>query len=212
VAYHIEYVVEGKIVHEEFVNVPCESAYNEIEKEIYLLPLYLGGKKVYDVRIEEPKPEPVKEPVVAIDEPIGTGYDPKVPVKTTYSEEIGLAEFERYFVYDFHEFGSGEKLFVEFVGNVGKILEAKGSVEVYIESSASKVPSSRFKNNQELTNYRAETCKNQILEILLKKGFKKDQITFVTPKATVGGPDYKNDAIKNRLVYEQFQFVKARAK
>lgn len=212
VAYHIEYVVEGKIVHEEFVNVPCESAYNEIEKEIFLLPLYLGGKKVYDVRIEEPKPDPVKEPVVAIDEPIGTGYDPKVPVKTTYSEEIGVAEFERYFVYDFHEFGTGEKLFVEFVGNVGKILQAKGSVEVYIESSASKVPSSRFKNNQELTNYRAETCKNQILEILLKKGFKEDQITFVTPKATVGGPDYKNDAIKNRLVYEQFQFVKARAK
>jgi hypothetical protein len=203
-------VVSGKIVHEEFVNVPCESAYNEIEKEIYSLPLYLGdGKKVYEVKIEEPEKEPI---TVKIDEPIGTGYDPNEPVKSTYEEEIGVAEFERYFVYDFHEFGTGEKLFVEFVTNIGKILDKKGTAEVFIESSASKVPSSRFKNNQELTNYRAETCKKQIMEMLSKKGYDTSKVKFVTPKATVGGPDYKNDAIKNRLVYEQYQFVKARAK
>jgi len=213
IAYHIKYVVNGKIVHEEFVNVPCESAYNEIEKEIYLLPLYLGdGKKVYEVTIEDPK-DKTKEPIVVkIDEPIGTGYDPKEPVKSTYEEELGVAEFERYFVYDFHEFGAGEKLFVEFVNNVGKILDKKGAAEVYIESSASQVPSSRFKNNQELTSYRAETCKKQIIEMLTKRDYDTSKVKFVTPKAAVGGPDYKNDAIKNRLVYEQFQFVKARAK
>ena len=88
----------------------------------------------------------------------------------------------------------------------------KGSAEIFVESSASKVPSSRFKNNQELTDYRTKTAQDQILESLIKKGYEESQISFAKARSTVQGPDYKNDAIKNRLVYEQFQYVKARAK
>lgn len=198
IPYHIEYVVDEEIVHEEFVNVPCESSYNEIEKEIYLLPVILAdGEKGYEVRI---------------DDPIGDEYNPDEPVKVTFEEEIGIAEFERYFVYDFHEFGKGEELFQEFIDNVAKIIDAKGKAEIFVESSASKVPSSRFRNNQELTDYRTKTAQDQIKESLLKKGYSEDQISFANPRSLVQGPDYKNDAIKNRHVYEQFQYVKARAK
>ena len=211
VAYSIEYVVEGKIVHQELINVPCESAYNEIEKEIYLLPLYLGGKKVYDVEIAEPEPEPVAQNADAPSS-MGEAYDPNEPIKAVYLEDVGVALYERYFVYDFHEFGTGEEHFLDFVSNVEKILKAKGTVEIFIESSASQVPSARFKTNQDLSNYRAETCKKQILEILLKKGFTEDQFVFLPPKSLVGGPKFKGDAIKNRLVYEQYQYIKARAK
>ncbi len=198
IPYHIEYVVNQDIVHEEFINVPCESAYNEIEKEIFLLPVYLSdGTKSYEVRI---------------DDPIGAEYNPDEPIKNTFEEVAGIAEFERYFVYDFHEFGKGERLFQDFISNVAKIIDMKGSAEIFVESSASKVPSSRFKNNQELTDYRTKTAQDQILESLIKKGYEESQISFAKARSTVQGPDYKNDAIKNRLVYEQFQYVKARAK
>lgn len=198
IPYHIEYVVNQEIVHEEFVSVPCESAYNEIEKEIYLLPIYLAdGTTAYEVKI---------------DDPIGEVYNPDEPVKVTYEEELGVAEFERYFVYDFHEFGKGEDLFKQFIDNVSKIIDVKGEVEVFVESSASKVPSSRFNNNQELSNYRTKTAQDQIKESLIKRGYKEDQISFAKPRSLVQGPDYRNDAIKNRLVYEEFQYVKARAK
>jgi hypothetical protein len=126
IPYHIEYVVNQDIVHEEFINVPCESAYNEIEKEIFLLPVYLSdGTKSYEVRI---------------DDPIGAEYNPDEPIKNTFEEVAGIAEFERYFVYDFHEFGKGERLFQDFISNVAKIIDMKGSAEIFVESSASKVP------------------------------------------------------------------------
>jgi len=197
IAYKIEYFAGGELVHEEYVNVPCESAYREIDKEIYLLPIYLDGFKKYEVKI---------------DDPIKLGANEKEPEKVTYDDKIGMAEFERYFLYDFHEFGRAEGIFLEFINKTKLILDKKGKCEIFIESSASKVPSSRFKNNQELTKNRFETCRDQILQELVASGYKKEQVVFVTPKTLVQGPEYKNDALKNRSVYEQFQYVKARAK
>jgi len=53
VSYKIEYFANEVMVHEEFINVPCDAAYNEIEKEIYLLPVNLGGATASSE--EEPK-------------------------------------------------------------------------------------------------------------------------------------------------------------
>lgn len=196
-SYKVEYFAAGELVHEEYVNVPCESAYREIDKEMYLLPIYLDGFKKYEVKI---------------DDPIKLGANDKEPEKVVYDDKIGMAEFERYFIYDFHEFGRAEGIFLEFINKVKLILDKKGKVEIFIESSASKVPSSRFKNNQELTQNRFESCRDQILQELIDSGYKKDQVTFVKPKTLVQGPEYKNDALKNKKVYEQFQYVKAHAK
>jgi hypothetical protein len=196
--YKIEYFAANELVHEEFINVPCESGYREIEKEIFLLPVYLDGFKKYEVKIDDP----IK---------LGAGTKDK-PEVVVYDDKIGMAEFERYFIYDFHEFERAEGAFLEFINNTKKIIDKKGKAEIFIESSASKVPSTRFKSNQELTKHRFETCKAQILQELKESGYKEDQVKFVTPKTVVQGPEYKGDALTNKAVYEQFQYVKARAK
>ena len=80
---------------------------------------------------------------------------------------------------------------------------------IVVESSASNVPSSRFKNNQELTAWRNKTATDQIRTELKKLGMKEGvNYTFGTPVKLVQGKKYENDAQKNRLLYEEFQYIK----
>lgn len=210
--YHIEYVVQREIVHEEFINVPCESAYNEIEKEIYLLPLHLGGppevvvidKSNDDPKVDDPK---VDDPIVEVPD---TGFDPENPVNVTVTATE--AYFERFFVYDFHEFGTGEEKFAEFIEGVKGLIDINGTAELHVESSASWVPSSRFRDNYELTGWRNQTARDQMSDALSILGYTKgEDYTFDSPEEKVQGPKYENDAHKKNK-YEPFQYIKAWAK
>jgi hypothetical protein len=216
IVYHIEYIVEKEIVHEEYINVPCESAYSEIEKEIYLLPVSIDGKKVLVVDKSNPKvddPIAVPDPVVVVTpdpEHPDTGFDPDNPINVEVTTKS--AYFERFFVYDFHEFGTGEEKFTEFIAGVAAMIKLNGTAVIHVESSASYVPSSRFKDNQELTNWRNTTARDQISEALAELGYTKGKdFNFDTPDKKVQGPKYANDAAK-RDKYEPFQYIKVWAK
>ena len=80
---------------------------------------------------------------------------------------------------------------------------------ITVESSASNVPSSKFKNNDELTAARNKTAEEQVRTALTKAGKKEGvDYTFGEPIKLVQGKKYENDAKKNRLIYEQYQYIK----
>ena len=209
--YLIEYVVRGDIVHEEFVNVACESAYNEIEKEIYLAPLHLGDPQQVVVVDKAILDDPVvEEPIVDVSDFPDTGFDPDNPINVNVT--ASKSYFERFFVYDFHEFGAGEEMFAEFIDGVKAIIDLYGLAEIHVESSASRVPSSRFASNQELTSWRNQTARDQIKYALSELGYNKgENYNFDKPDEHVQGPKYGHDAWKKDK-YEPFQYIKVWAK
>lgn len=211
-SYHIEYMKGNEKIKDDDINVPCESSFQEIEREVFLVPVAMI-----------PSEKPVEEPVVVVEEPIVIapstgekpkefGYDPNSPINREYIESLAFAQFSRYFVYDFHEFGVEEKQFSAFIADVKKIIDLGKKPVLTVESSASNVPSSRFKNNQELTAWRNKTARDQVRDELLKHGMKEgENYTFGTPVELVQGKKYEKDAQKNRLIYEQFQYIKIKA-
>jgi hypothetical protein len=208
ITYRIEYFANAEMVHKDFVNVPCESAYSEIEKEVFLLPVNLA-----DDGSEQPIVPPVVPPVVPKEGDI-VGETPK---EMDSSDKVGVianadnAYYQRYFVYDMGEWTDKkvEETFAKFTDGVSNLIAIKGKAKILIESSASKVPSSRFKNNQELSAFRNKQAKDEITKALVAKGYKEGvDFTFQEGRKLVSGPDYKNDAQKNKHIYEQFQYIK----
>ncbi len=206
ITYRVEYYANSEMVHKDFVNVPCESAYSEIEKEIYLLPVHLGGAYVPGEEVVEESPvEKEKEIVGATPKELTT--DDKVGVIATAES----AYYQRYFIYDKGEWTDKkvEDALAEFVEGVENLIRIKGSATLLIESSASKVPSSRFKNNQELSAFRNKQAQEELTKTLKDHGFEPGKdFQFQTPRKLVSGPDYRNDAQKNKHVYEQYQYIK----
>jgi hypothetical protein len=198
VGYHIEYIKGKEIFHDDYINVPCESSYQELKREVYLMPVALVPDQ--PIVVEKPKKEVLT-------------YDEKDPVKIQYIEELGYAEFSRFFVYDFKDFGVEEPKFQEFIQNIKKIIDMnKGKVIVVVESSASKVPSRKFKNNQDLTAWRNKTATDQVVSELKKLGYVRGKhFDFGPAKELVQGKDYENDRDTQRTYYEQYQYINLKA-
>lgn len=209
-SYHIEYMKGNEKIKDDDINVPCESSFQEIEREVFLVPVAMIPSEEKPVITPE---EPVViAPPISEEKPKEFGYDPKAPINREYIESMAFAQFSRYFVYDFHEFGVEEKQFSAFIADVKKIIDLGKKPVITVESSASNVPSSRFKNNQELTAWRNKTARDQVRDELLKHGMKEgENYTFGTPVELVQGKKYEKDAQKNRLIYEQFQYIKIKA-
>lgn len=209
--YHIDYFKGKEKIKQDDINVPCESNFLELEREVYLIPVALGKNE--PAKPVEPKVEPKKEEPVVVEKPKeekkDLGYDPKNPVKTQFIESLGYAEFSRYFVYDSKDFGAKEVKFQQFVKDIQKILYDKGKVTISVEASASRVPSSKFKNNEELAQWRAKAAEDMIAGELEKLGYKREEnFTFVKATALVQGKVYEKDAQENKSIYEQFQYIK----
>jgi len=205
--YHLDYFQGRDVIKQDDVIVPCENMFMELEREVYLLPL-ASSKPI------EPEVQEVEEVYVPVtekpkEEKKDLSYDPNNPIKTQYLEELGYAEFSRYFVYDSKDFGVKEVKFQEFIRDIKKLIELKKKVSIVVESSASYVPSSKFKNNEELTAWRNQTATDQITGELEKLGYKLgEHFSYGTPAKLVQGKKYENDAKENKTIYEQFQYIK----
>lgn len=216
-SYHIDYLKGKEKIKQDDINVPCESNFQELEREVYLIPVKLDEGKKEEPKKEEPKVAPIveKKPEPKVEQPKveskkeDLGYDPKNPIKTQFIESLGYAEFSRYFVYDSKDFGAKEVKFQQFVKDVQKILYDKGKITISVESSASRVPSSKFKNNEELAAFRAQSAEDMIATELEKLGYRRgEHFMFTVSNKLVQGKQYEKDAEKNKTLYEQFQYIK----
>jgi tetratricopeptide (TPR) repeat protein len=235
--YQLEYFQGMERIKQDAISVPCDNVFMEIEREVYLIsegltpgsvpitddepevttpkkeePAVKDVKKDTPEKTQQPKEEVTKpEEIATPAEPIDLAYDPKNPIKIQYIEAKGYAEFSRFFVYDFTDFGKTEVKFQLFAKNIKKIIEKKGPVVVTIESSASNVPSSRFKTNIELSTWRNKTAEQQVRDEMKELGFEEGKdYTFGEPVKLVQGKKYENDAQKNKTLYEPYQYIKIR--
>jgi Tol biopolymer transport system component len=216
--YHIDYMQGEERIKQDDIKVPCEGSFVELEREVYLVPITLTKTGEIPVPVapkEEPKKEEPKKEEPVVEEkpnqitPEELGYDPKNPIKTQYIESLGFAEFSRYFVYDSKDFGAKEVKFQAFLKDIKQIIANKGKVTITVESSASRVPSSKFKNNEELTAFRNKTAEEMVTTELEKLGFKKGtDFVFAPGVKLVQGKAYENDAQESKSIYEQFQYIK----
>ncbi|MFN9393261.1 MAG: tetratricopeptide repeat protein [Flavobacteriales bacterium] len=211
--YHLDYFQGRDVIKQDDIQVPCDNFFLELEREVYLLPLITTDSVAVEETVEEtyvpvtiPEEPAAEEPK---EEKKDLGYDPNDPSKTQFLETLGYAEFSRYFLYDSKDFTAQEAQFQDFLGYVRNIVDKRGKVIIIVEASASTVPSSRFKSNQELAEWRnrvaTELLTNELSRLGLKKGV---HFTFGTPLNLVQGKNYENDAEVNKAIYEQFQYIK----
>jgi hypothetical protein len=289
-SYHIEYYKGKEKIKEDDINVPCETSFQEIEREVFLVPVNLtkeepavekapeapgkktdgkdtkaGDKKAtgkttgtdkagattgaktagtagaagvagaaaagagdksgtaakkeavpglttgeaFSGRIEEPAitATPAGQPL----EPVEIKYDKKDPFGRQFIPEKGFAQYAHYFVYGSHSVMKDETDFAYFVRDIDAIIKAGKKPVIVIEASASKVPSVKYKSNEELVQLRFDSAHDVVRDALKAYGREEGKdYSFGKGTKAVQGKEYENDSKKNRLLYEQYQFVKVR--
>ena len=153
--------------------------------------------------VDEAPMQPKIEEIKAVE------FDKAKPIQVVVDEAIGYAEYSHFFMYGSSGFSSAEPDFKNFMNELEKIMKKKGKVEIFIESSASNVPSKKYKNNIELSKARSTFATDEITKELVARGYKLgEQFTFHEATNLVQGKKYENDKDTKRDEYEKYQYIK----
>ncbi len=213
--YNLDYRVNDKTVHTEDIFVECESAYQEINKEIYLNPVSLAGPaSIIDLPKGSPpggkeKGEPVKgKHHKGTGEAALTDAQLKEMAKHHIMPDASYAEvYVKYYAYNMKDIDQNEADWKRFVDTVSAIIEKKGKADIVIEASASHVPTRTFGTNENLSNQRMEDARKRLLEAVKARGKDEKVILLEAVNHLVQGPKYEGD-FKNTDKYGKFQYVK----
>lgn len=134
--------------------------------------------------------------------------DPSLDVKA----KAGTYEFKQNFDYNKMDIKKSDKDYVKFIDGVAEIIKINGKAYVDVEGSASKVPTTTYKTNENLSRLRSEKGKEAILASLKAKGVDTSKVIFSEVNSIVKGPEYNDDYIENKSEYGNYQFVRATAK
>jgi tetratricopeptide (TPR) repeat protein len=149
---------------------------------------------------QEVKEKEVKDKVVKQKEVKATKED----IKTT---GIAAGSYIYYFGYNIKNIDTQKDDFIQFADSILRIINSGGLALISIESSASRVPTSKFKNNLDLSKQRAKTSREILENYLKEKGANMDKIKFTITSTLVQGPQYNNDP-QNHKKYYPYQYVK----
>jgi len=284
-SYHIEYYKGKEKIKEDDINVPCETSFQEIEREVFLVPVNItkeepvapkpateadkkagakpGDKKAgakgdtsktdasktgttakagdaaaagaagadgaaakkdakkdagkalaaeqetFNGKIDEPAI--TATPAGQSTEPVELKFDKKDPIGRQFIPEKGFAQYAHYFVYGSHTLMKDEMDFAYFVRDIDAIIKTGKKPVVVIDASASKVPSVKYKSNDELVQLRFDAAHDLVRAALKAYGREEGKdYTFGKGTKAVQGKEYENDSKNNRLLYEQYQYVKVR--
>lgn len=223
--YNLDYRVNDKTIHTEDIFVECESAYQEINKEVYLNPVSLAGVASI-VDLPEGAPPGGKEPgekvtVVGPKDEVVTPAVVETPPAKTDAERTGekhvtpdatyAAEFVKYHGYNEKDIDTNDPKWKEFVDKVVGLLDKQGKVNITIESSASHVPTKTYGTNDKLSTTRMEEARKQLLAAVEKAGKDPGKLLLSSLNHLVQGPKYQGD-YRNTEKYGKFQYVKLKAR
>lgn len=152
-----------------------------------------------------------KEPVIAQAEVDTADQETTKTTTTTTTGDRPELKFRRDFTYNKNLVGEQERKFVGFIEQVAAIAKDVDRVDIYIESSASKVPTTTYRTNNNLATLRANNAKKLILSELKKVGVGEDKVRIVNVDIKVSGPEYAGD-YQNEAKYAPFQYVIITAK
>ena len=230
--YNLDYRVNDKTVHTEDIFVECESAYQEINKEVYLNPVSLdGAASIVDLPKGAPpgskeKGEPVKEGVTVVGPSAkvvpptaeATTGEPKTDAQRKQEGETHVtpdatfaAEFVKYHGYNEKDIDTNDPKWTEFATKVVDLLVKEGKVKVTIEASASHVPTKTYGTNDKLSNLRMEVARKALLDAVRTAGKDPKDLLLESVNHLVQGPKYGGD-YKNTGKYGKFQFVKLKVR
>ncbi|MFH1005546.1 MAG: hypothetical protein V1781_08685 [Bacteroidota bacterium] len=116
-------------------------------------------------------------------------------------------DFVMYFSYNKKEIDTSLPLYLTMIEKILKVINEKGKANIIIESSASTVPTKTYKNNDSLSGLRGNEAQHKIHSSINWKNIDLAKICYKID-TKVQGPAYKNDAVKNRSIYERWQYVK----
>lgn len=220
--YNLDYRVNDKTVHTEDIFVECESAYQEINKEIYLNPVSLAGPAT---SLDLPKGAPPgskekgdKGPGKDPQDPKGTKETPLTDAqlkekaqKHTAPDGRYVDEFTKFYAYNIKDIGQGEAEWVKFIDSVVGILDKDGTARIVIEGSASRVPTKTFGTNENLSTQRMNDAKTRLLEAVRARGKDETKLLLEAVNHLVQGPRYQGD-FKNTEKYGKYQYVKLKTR
>jgi Tol biopolymer transport system component len=203
-AYKTVYMVNGKEIYTEMIDVPKGLGYIVLKKDV----TYNGDGT------------PATVPTVAVVDPTKikntttpTTIITPTPTNTNVSMEAcdpTKSTYQLFFKYNKKEIDVKSPEFISFINAMAACIKANPTYVIEIESSASNVPTKTFRSNENLTQLRAKNAREKVIKGLLKKGIKKSQLVFATPNTLVQGPAYQKDAIENSATYEPYQYIKVK--
>ncbi len=225
--YNLDYRVNDVTVHTEDIFVECESAYQEINKEIYLSPVSLAGPaSIVDLPKGSPpgkrEPgEPVKPKDGAVAE-LGPDGKPKGRPLTDaeLKEKAGqhttpnaayADEYAKFYAYNVKDIDQSEDRWRQFIDVVAKLIQEKGEAKVVIEGCASKVPTRTFGTNENLSRQRMEDARKRLIEAVQARGLDPNKLRLEAVNNLVQGPRYQGD-YQNTDKYGKYQYVKLKVR
>jgi hypothetical protein len=208
--YEISYVIDNKTVHTEQINVDCNSAYSEIQREVLLDPINLYGSVVKVISADGV----ITQTDGGVTQVQNTVNDQTTVVTTKDDMAIisaspkGTAIFDKYFGYNEKDIDLEETRFKLFMNDLMDMIAKNGSVELELEGSASRVPTTTWKTNDILANNRANDAKELIVAELERRGIDKSKVRISSVKGLIQGPRYKGDFETNKSTYEKYQYIR----
>jgi hypothetical protein len=225
--YNLDYRVNDVTVHSEDIFVECETAYQEINKEIYLNPLSLGGAASIadlpkgsppgarekgepvtigapDPRVSEAVPAPVPAPKT--DAEVKETATPRVTPDGSYADE-----FAKFYAYNAKDIEPGDARWNQFIDVVVGLIEKNGKARVVIEASASKVPTRTYGTNDNLSRKRMEDARKRLVEAVKARGVSADNLMLEAVNSLVSGPRYAGD-YQDTEKYGKYQYVKLKVR
>jgi hypothetical protein len=213
-SYDLDYMVDGRTIHTETIAVDCGSAYSEIQRVVDINPVDLGSSVVRVVTADGVVTQ-TEDGVTQIQTTVDgqtSVITSKDDVSVISSTAEGTAIFDKYFGYNEKDISLDESRFKLFINDVIDMINKNGSVELVIEGSASRVPTTTWKSNDKLADSRANDGMTLILKELEKRGVSRDKVNVASVQGLIQGPRYQYDFEKNRSTYEQFQYIRIVAK
>ena len=112
--------------------------------------------------------------------------------------------FKKNFGYNVYSIDK-EKEFTNFINEIIVELKNKKSLDIEIIGSSSKVPTSAYKNNKELSQKRVNEAKKLLFKYLKQRGADISKVNIISERAIVSGPTYNYD-YGNKAKYFEFQY------
>jgi hypothetical protein len=120
---------------------------------------------------------------------------------------VGGKNYRQEFDYNVVKINTNNPGYIKLIDDAITQLNKTGKkINVSIESSASKVPTTTYKSNINLASLRGDEAKAIILKSFKDKGTYEGMIMFNTINSLVSGPDYNED-YKDTDKYTPYQYV-----
>ena len=120
--------------------------------------------------------------------------------------EKSIASYQEFFLYNNKELKTSDAKYISMINKAVEQSKSTGTVNISLESSASRVPTKTHKTNNKLAFKRANEAKEKVIASLVAKGINKNTITVLNINSKVRGPKYTGD-YTNKTVYGKFQYV-----